>query len=104
MNLTLDVLGKRPDGYHDLCSIMAAIDLYDEIRLETLETGCEVTWEGPGAADIPYENTARKAAKAFFAQRAGGARIHIKKAIPSQAGLGGGSADAAGVLRGLQRL
>lgn len=102
VNLTLDVLGRRPDGYHELASIMASVNLFDQVTLQAAPPGVlEVTWEGQA---LPQDNTARRAAAAFFAQRPGGARIHLVKAIPQQAGLGGGSADAAAVLRGLCRL
>lgn len=102
VNLTLDVLGRRPDGYHELASIMASVDLFDRVILQAASPGVlEVTWEGQA---LPQDNTARRAAAAFFAQRPGGARIHLVKTIPQQAGLGGGSADAAAVLRGLSRL
>ena len=102
VNLTLDVLGRRPDGYHELASIMASVDLFDRVILQAAPPGVlEVAWEGQA---LPQDNTARRAAEAFFAQRPGGVRIRLVKAIPQQAGLGGGSADAAAVLRGLSRL
>lgn len=106
INLTLDVLGKRPDGYHDLKSIMQTISLRDDIRLE-VGTGepwkleCDV--EG-----IPCDETnlAWKAAKIYcdtLKKDPNGLNIHITKRIPVEAGLGGGSADAAAVLRALNR-
>ena len=106
INLTLDVLGKRPDGYHDLKSIMQTISLRDDIRLE-VGTGepwkleCDV--EG-----IPRDETnlAWKAAKIYcdtLKKDPDGLNIHITKRIPVEAGLGGGSADAAAVLRALNR-
>ena len=106
INLTLDVLGKRPDGYHDLKSIMQTISLRDDIRLE-VGTGepwkleCDV--EG-----IPCDETnlAWKAAKIYcdtLKKDPDGLNIHITKRIPVEAGLGGGSADAAAVLRALNR-
>ena len=104
VNLALDVVGRRPDGYHALRSIMASVSLFDTVLLERAEEGVlEVSWEG-AEAPLPLDNTARRAALAFFKQRPGGARIHIIKRIPMEAGLGGGSADAAAVLRGLWRL
>ena len=106
INLTLDVLGKRPDGYHDLKSIMQTISLRDDIRLE-VGTGdpwkleCDV--EG-----IPCDETnlAWKAAKIYcdtLKKDPDGLNIHMTKRIPVEAGLGGGSADAAAVLRALNR-
>ncbi len=103
LNLTLDVLGRRADGYHELRSIMASVDLYDEIDLAPAGE-VSLTWEGSMPAPWLEKNTAYLAARAFFAQTGRACRIHINKRIPGQAGLGGGSADAAAVLRGLQRL
>ena len=102
VNLTLDVLGKREDGYHDLCSVMQTISLHDEITLE-LNTG--ELWQMFCDADgVPCDsrNLAWKAARVFFdaiGWEPDGISIRIHKQIPSQAGLGGGSADAAAVLR-----
>ncbi|MBQ7872023.1 MAG: 4-(cytidine 5'-diphospho)-2-C-methyl-D-erythritol kinase [Oscillospiraceae bacterium] len=106
LNLTLDVLGKREDGYHDLSSIMQAVSVRDDIEI-LLDTGkpwclhCDK--EG-----IPTDETnlAWKAARVFFDELGGepdGLEIRITKRIPTQAGLGGGSADAAAVLRALNR-
>lgn len=101
INLSLDVLGKRADGYHELCSVMAAVPgLYDTVFMdeaESVSVGC--------SEELPADNSAFRAAK-LFCERFGcpGARIHIEKQIPSQAGLGGASADAAAVLRGMQQL
>lgn len=106
LNLTLDVLGKRPDGYHDLKSVMQTISLYDEIELD-LQTGED--WRLVcDRADIPCDerNLAWKAAKLYcdaVQKDPGGLTIRIRKRIPSGAGMGGGSADAAAVLRALNR-
>lgn len=106
INLTLDVLGKRPDGYHDLQSVMQTISIRDDIEID-IGTGkpwsLQCTKEG-----IPLDerNLAWKAAKVFFETvniDPDGIEIRITKRIPSQAGLGGGSADAAAVLRALNR-
>lgn len=106
INLTLDVLDKREDGYHDIKSVMQTVSLRDDIRLD-IGTGepWRISCDTPG---IPLDNTnlAWKAAEVFFAaarKDPEGLHIHILKRIPSQAGLGGGSADAAAVLRGLNR-
>ena len=106
VNLTLDVLAKRPDGYHDLESIFQAVSLRDEILL-TLGTGesWDLICSDP---QIPCDrrNLVWKAAE-LFCQETGfdpkGLHMEIRKQIPSQAGLGGGSADAAAVLRVLNR-
>lgn len=103
VNLTLDVLGRRPDGYHELCSIMAAVSLYDEVTLAPASE-ISVAWEGIVPEPPLQKNTAYLAAKQFEAQTGRACRIYINKRIPHQAGLGGGSADAAAVLRGLSRL
>ena len=106
LNLTLDVLGKRPDGYHDLKSVIQTISVRDDIEIDV---GTGEPWrllcdkEG-----IPTDETnlAWKAAKVFFdavKKDPEGLEIRIVKRIPSGAGLGGGSADAAAVLRALNR-
>lgn len=106
VNLTLDVLGKRPDGYHDLKSVMQRISLCDEVDLE-LDTGAPwaLDCDQPGVP-LDGENLAWRAAEVFFSavgRECSGLHMTIRKRIPSQAGLGGGSADAAAVLRGLNR-
>ena len=106
VNLTLDVLGKRPDGYHDIRSVMQTISIRDDIEIDV---GTRKPWclkcdkEG-----IPCDerNLAWKAAKVYLdtiGKDPEGLEIRITKRIPSQAGLGGGSADAAAVLRALNR-
>lgn len=106
VNLTLDVLGKREDGYHDIKSVMQTISLRDDIEID-LGTG--KPWNLLCSVDgIPTDETnlAWKAAKLFFdvtGKDPNGLEIRITKRIPTQAGLGGGSADAAAVLRALNR-
>ena len=106
VNLTLDVLGKREDGYHDIKSVMQTISLRDDIEID-IGTGkpwvllCD-------KENIPTDETnlAWRAAKVFFAaigKDPDGLEIRIIKRIPVEAGLGGGSADAAAVLRALNR-
>lgn len=105
LNLTLDVVGGRSDGYHDLCMVMQEIDLGDTVRL-TLETG--QPWRViSDSGEIPCDssNLAVKAARLFFdaAEIAcGGLTVEICKRTPVCAGMGGGSADGAAVLRLLQ--
>ena len=106
LNLTLDVLGKRSDGYHDLKSVMQTISMRDDIEIDVgtgKPWGLHCTNEAiPG----DERNLAWKAAKVYF-ERIGkdpnGLEIRITKRIPTEAGLGGGSADAAAVLRALNR-
>ena len=106
VNLTLDVLGKREDGYHDLKGVMQAISIRDDIEIDV---GTGKPWALKcDREDIPCDqrNLAWKAAQVYL-QTIGkdpdGLEIRITKRIPSQAGLGGGSADAAAVLRALNR-
>ena len=106
VNLTLDVLGKRPDGYHDLQSVMQTISLRDDIEID-VQTGKPWALYCTNES-IPADETnlAWKAAKIYcdaMKKDPGGIEIRITKRIPSQAGLGGGSADAAAVLRALNR-
>lgn len=106
VNLTLDVLGKREDGYHDLQSVMQTISLRDDIEIDV---GTGKPWKLLCSEEsIPADETnlAWKAAKLYFdtiKHDPNGLEIRILKRIPSQAGLGGGSADAAAVLRALNR-
>lgn len=106
INLTLDVLSKREDGYHDLETIMQSVSLTDEI---TVEIGTGAPWTLSCDRDeIPCDrrNLAWKAAEIFceaLSWDPNGLRITIQKRIPSEAGLGGGSSDAAAVLRLLNR-
>ena len=106
LNLTLDVGDKREDGYHEISSIMQPITLCDEL---TIHLGTGEPWQVRCTEpSIPTgrKNLVYKAAKAFY-QAAGtdpdGLTVEITKRIPSKAGLGGGSADAAAVLRALNR-
>ena len=106
INLTLDVLGKREDGYHDLQSVMQTISLRDDIEIDV---GTGKPWcLKCDAEGVPADerNLAWKAAKVYcdtLNKDPEGLEIRITKRIPSQAGLGGGSADAAAVLRALNR-
>lgn len=100
LNLTMSVLFRRPDGYHSIDSLMQTVDLYDTVTIEKSRS-IEVTCSG---MILPYTNTARNAAELFRSATGHGCRIHLEKRIPSEAGLGGGSADAAAVLRGLNSL
>jgi 4-diphosphocytidyl-2-C-methyl-D-erythritol kinase len=104
VNLTLEVLGRRNDGYHEIVTVMQAVDLSDRLVLED----AEVLELRTAASDVPTDGTnlALKAA-ATLRERAGtsrGARITLEKKIPVAAGLGGGSTDAAATLIGLNRL
>lgn len=106
INLTLDVLDKRDDGYHNIKSIMQTISLRDDVEID-VDTG--KPWKlSCTAENIPTDerNLAWKAAKVFYdttGKEDKGIEIRITKRIPSEAGLGGGSADAAAVLRALNK-
>jgi len=100
LNLTLGVLYKRADGYHALDSIMQSIDLFDSV---TVERARDIIVTSTGMT-LPYDNTLRRAAEAYRALTGRGAHIRVVKRIPAEAGLGGGSTDAAAALNGLQSL
>ena len=106
INYLLDVIGRRPDGYHDLRMVMQRVNLCDEITI-TLTDGPDiiVTCGKGGVPDGP-DNIAWKAARELLALAGSeqGATIHISKNIPVAAGLGGGSSDAATVLMGMNEL
>ncbi len=103
VNLSLFITGQRPDGYHLLDMVMQSVSLQDELRLEEAE---DIALLGDMAGAGSQDNLAVRAAR-LLAQQAGvkaGCHIRLKKRIPAQAGMGGGSADAAAVLLGLNRL
>jgi 4-diphosphocytidyl-2-C-methyl-D-erythritol kinase len=104
VNLTLEILGKRADGYHEIATVMQAVDLSDRITLDDADD-LELR---SSARDVPADsrNLALRAAETLrqAAGVRGGVRITLAKYIPVAAGLGGGSSDAAGVLIGLNRL
>ena len=107
LNLSLDVHGKLPNGYHDLTMVMASVDLHDDVEITLREDGVVVADSGLPWLPNDDRNLAVRAAKAFFAAAGmenAGADIRIKKRIPVGAGMAGGSTDAAAVLRGLNRL
>ena len=107
INLTLDVLRKRSDGYHDISTIMQAVDLYDTITLSDNDSGkvtLSCNYEGVPCDD---SNICAKAAYRFFdycKMDVKGVHIDIDKKIPTQAGLAGGSSDGAAVIIGLNYL
>ena len=108
-NLSLRILGKRDDGFHELRTRMAPLSLADTLEIETLPArrGFHLVVEGADWTPKPgEENLVEKAARVFGERvgRAVNARVVLKKRIPSGAGLGGGSSDAAATLRGLDLL
>lgn len=107
VNLTLDIAGRRADGYHELDTVMQSVTLCDEVSLrKAAGASIAVSCDAPGLPQ-GQDNIAHRAASAYFTAAglpASGVTIGIHKRIPSQAGLGGGSADAAAVLAGLALL
>ena len=104
LNLTLDVTGTRPDGYHTLDMIMQAVSLRERV---TLRRSRGLSLSLPGSRVPANEhNTAYKAALAFFHGTGllAGAAITVEKHVPVRAGMAGGSADAAAVLHGLNQM
>ena len=104
INLTLDVLGRRTDGYHELATIMQTVDLYDTICLSTSEDQ-QVHISCSTDALSNDDNLAARAAHLIqqFLSAPQGVHIELYKRIPTAAGLGGGSSDAAAVLLALQQ-
>ena len=105
VNFNLRVLPKRSDGFHNIESIFQTIDLFDELVLTPTEgCGCFVECS---SLDLPKNNTLTLAYDAFCQiaeTRVPGVKVQLKKGIPSGGGLGGGSSDAAALVRGLERL
>ncbi len=105
INLRLEILGRRPDGYHDIFSVMQQIDLCDRIEFHPDNNGVHLCCEG---ADLPeLEGNLVYEAARLLAEKASkirGVDINLQKRIPLAAGLGGGSSDAAAVLKVLNKL
>ena len=104
MNLALEVLGKRGDGYHEIATVLQAVDLFDRLTMETADI-LSLHADDP---ELPTDdgNLVMRAAR-LLQKTAGiekGARLRLQKRIPVAAGLGGGSSDAAATLLGLNRL
>lgn len=105
VNLRLDIVGKRSDGYHELRSLMERVSLADEIDMKIVEKGITVTCDHEGVPN-DESNVAFKAVKEILAysSRNVGVEVHIKKRIPVAAGMGGGSSNAATVIKGINHL
>lgn len=105
INWTLEILGKRPDGYHELRTLLQTVSLADELIFEPAEQGIEIVCDHP---DVPCDETnlVHRAARLLgnFAGIEKGIRVTINKRIPTAAGLGGGSSNAAVTLIALQKL
>ena len=106
INLTLDVGTKRADGYHEITSVMQRISLWDTVTVER-GTGCDSLLCSVPVTEDVNDNLCMKALRVFFTETAmesGGVSITLEKHIPTQAGLGGGSSDAASALLALRKL
>ncbi len=105
VNLTLEVRGRRPDGYHELASLVAFADIGDVVTVDTDAAEAAVNVSGPFAQSLVGENliaaTLRRLAETHPALKLGA--VHLEKRLPVAAGIGGGSADAAAVLRAVRR-
>ena len=107
LNLTLDILGRRPDGYHDLRMVMQSVSLCDRVTIRETENGQIALRTSAFYLPCDRGNLAYRAAEAFFAAvdvANPGVALYVEKRIPVCAGMAGGSADAAAVLRGLRRM
>jgi 4-diphosphocytidyl-2-C-methyl-D-erythritol kinase len=108
INLRLDILGKRPDGYHELRTIFQAVSLHDELRLRTSRQGVALSVQGNAVlSEEPIQkNLVYRAVDALRRELKirSGVEIELKKTIPAGRGLGGGSSDAAAALLGYLRL
>ncbi|HEX4638659.1 MAG TPA: 4-(cytidine 5'-diphospho)-2-C-methyl-D-erythritol kinase [Chthoniobacterales bacterium] len=105
INLSLRVLGKRPDGFHEIETLISLISLYDKIDIERQDRGIDFSCDDPTLSS-GEDNLVMRAAKLFFEQTKikSGVSIKLEKKIPHGAGLGGGSSDAAATLRALNDL
>ncbi|MFQ5835020.1 MAG: 4-(cytidine 5'-diphospho)-2-C-methyl-D-erythritol kinase [bacterium] len=105
VNLYLDVLGKRKDGYHEIESIMQSITLYDRLVFRPLKQEI-IIWSDNPKIPLGKENLCYQAAELFFKKTKikKGVQIEIHKSIPERSGLGGGSVDAAATLWGMNKL
>ena len=106
INLSIHLLGKRPDGYHEIVTLMETVDLADDVAVSGQESGTTVTCSDP-AVPVDGRNLAHRAAdlvRGRYGLGDRGVRVHIEKRIPVAAGLAGGSGNAAMTLHGLNAL
>jgi 4-diphosphocytidyl-2-C-methyl-D-erythritol kinase len=105
VNLILNILAKRPDGFHELETIMHPVGIFDLLSFERIATGVDLTSDHP---ELPTDsrNLVHRSATAFLYELGTkeGVRIHLQKKIPMEAGLGGGSGNAATTLLGLNEI
>ena len=105
VNLILNILGKRPDGFHELETVMQPVNLCDEMIFERAGTGLQLTCSNP-ELPVDAKNLVHRAATAFLAaaQISDGVKIHLQKNLPLAGGIGGGSANAAVTFSALNEL
>jgi 4-diphosphocytidyl-2-C-methyl-D-erythritol kinase len=105
VNLLLNILGKRRDGFHELETVMHPVPVYDRLSFQRAKSGIQLTCSEP-ALPTDSRNLVHRAAEAFLkvANINEGVRLHLEKRIPMAAGLGGGSGNAATTLTGLNEL
>ena len=107
VNYALEVRGVRPDGYHEISTVMQSISLHDEVDLERSDEGFGLVVEPEGASVGPDDENTVFRAWSLLCEATGeelAVRVRLRKAIPAGAGLGGGSADAAAALVGLNEM
>ena len=106
INLDLRILGRRPDGYHDIETLFQAIDLHDVLEVERSDAGVHLEVHGEDVGPV-QDNLVARAAREFLAaagRALEGVHIRLEKRVPAGAGLGGGSSDAAATLRALDEV
>lgn len=105
INLGLDVVGKLPNGYHQVKMIMQTVGIFDKLTLEKTDSGITLTTDSD-ELPVGRDNLVYRAAELMLEKYhiAGGIRIHLEKKIPIAAGMAGGSTDAAAAMRGISRL
>lgn len=105
INLGLDVIGRLPDGYHQVKMVMQTVGIYDELTFERAEQGIQITTDS-GILPTDENNLIYKAARLMMEKYRieEGIRVHLQKNIPIAAGMAGGSTDAAAAMQGMNRL
>src|SRR5436309_15848732 len=105
INLSLRILNRRPDGFHEIETLIASVSLYDKIDIENQNRWIDFSCDDP-TLSTGDDNLVVRAAKIFLehGKIKSGVSIKLQKKIPHGAGLGGGSSDAAATLRGLNQL
>lgn len=103
INLLLNVLGRRPDGFHELETVMLPVPIYDELQFEKTGDGIHLTCNKPELS-VGEDNLIVRAAQKFFERVPGGVRVHLTKNLPIGGGIGAGSANAAVTLKALNEM